>query len=226
MRCAAFGLNFPTSYLWVFLSYLISFLYIFLNDPFTCFVVFRWSLNVTSVKRLSLRWTKPSFWFPLSSLWVSSSVSSGKSSSDPHPHPPIFLSHLQSALSAFPLRTKIALDPSQTLFLLVAERSMSCMSSSMGDIYSRFRDADGFLYITYASQEVFGASQLATGPCWWGWWRWKIKWTEPKETAYLIKPSAHKTRQGPRKRRLLGFHFMRNLTWTQGGRLFDIFISV
>lgn len=34
---------------------------------------------------------------------------------------------------------------------------MSCMSSSMGDIYSRHRDTDGFLYITYASQEMFGA---------------------------------------------------------------------
>uniref|UniRef100_A0A3B3WHW6 Microtubule-associated protein 1 light chain 3 gamma, like n=1 Tax=Poecilia mexicana TaxID=48701 RepID=A0A3B3WHW6_9TELE len=51
------------------------------------------------------------------------------------------------------LLNKIALDGTQTLFLLVAERSMSSMSSSMGDIYSRFRDADGFLYITYASQE-------------------------------------------------------------------------
>uniref|UniRef100_A0A8C6NL36 Microtubule-associated protein 1 light chain 3 gamma, like n=6 Tax=Nothobranchius TaxID=28779 RepID=A0A8C6NL36_NOTFU len=59
------------------------------------------------------------------------------------------------------LRNKIALDSSQTLFLLVAEKSMSCMSSSMGDIYSHHRDADGFLYITYASQEVFGAPQLA-----------------------------------------------------------------
>ncbi|TWW55677.1 microtubule-associated proteins 1A/1B light chain 3C [Takifugu flavidus] len=55
------------------------------------------------------------------------------------------------------LRNKIDLDSSKTLFLLVAEKSMSCMSSSMGDIYSHHRDADGFLYITYASQEMFGA---------------------------------------------------------------------
>uniref|UniRef100_A0A3B3V0Z5 Microtubule-associated protein 1 light chain 3 gamma, like n=1 Tax=Poecilia latipinna TaxID=48699 RepID=A0A3B3V0Z5_9TELE len=62
------------------------------------------------------------------------------------------------------LRNKIALDGTQTLFLLVAERSMSSMSSSMGDIYSRFRDADGFLYITYASQEAFGAPRSADEP--------------------------------------------------------------
>ncbi|KAF3693973.1 Microtubule-associated proteins 1A/1B light chain 3C [Channa argus] len=64
----------------------------------------------------------------------------------------------------FCLLSKIAQDSSQALFLLVAEKSMSCMSSSMGDIYSRYSDADGFLYITYASQEMFGAAQSADRP--------------------------------------------------------------
>ncbi|KAA8588849.1 hypothetical protein FQN60_010194 [Etheostoma spectabile] len=64
------------------------------------------------------------------------------------------------------LRNKIALDSTQALFLLVAEKSMSCMSSSMGEVYSRYSDTDGFLYITYASQEMFGAPQTATRrPC-------------------------------------------------------------
>ncbi|XP_051276901.1 uncharacterized protein map1lc3cl [Dicentrarchus labrax] len=62
------------------------------------------------------------------------------------------------------LRNKIALDSTQALFLLVAEKSMSCMSSSMGEVYSRHRDTDGFLYITYASQEMFGAPQPAARP--------------------------------------------------------------
>ncbi|XP_006781386.1 microtubule-associated proteins 1A/1B light chain 3C [Neolamprologus brichardi] len=64
------------------------------------------------------------------------------------------------------LRNKIALDSTQALFLLVAEKSMSCMSSNMGEVYTRYRDADGFLYITYASQEMFGAPlQAAERPC-------------------------------------------------------------
>ncbi|XP_061582291.1 microtubule-associated proteins 1A/1B light chain 3C [Cololabis saira] len=62
------------------------------------------------------------------------------------------------------LRNKIALESSESLFLLVAERSMSCMSSSMGEVYTRYRDMDGFLYITYASQEMFGAPQSAARP--------------------------------------------------------------
>ncbi|XP_034037756.1 microtubule-associated proteins 1A/1B light chain 3C [Thalassophryne amazonica] len=64
------------------------------------------------------------------------------------------------------LRNKIALDSSQALFLLVAERSIACMSSNMGEVYALHRDADGFLYITYASQETFGADQTAAMlPC-------------------------------------------------------------
>lgn len=68
--------------------------------------------------------------------------------------------------SLFP-RNKIDLESTQALFLLVAEKSMSCMSSSMGELYSHYSDPDGFLYITYASQEVFGAPQPAERPpCW------------------------------------------------------------
>ncbi|KAM8732636.1 microtubule-associated proteins 1A/1B light chain 3C [Acanthopagrus latus] len=62
------------------------------------------------------------------------------------------------------LRNKIDLDSTQALFLLVAEKSMSCMSSSMREVYSRYRDTDGFLYITYASQEMFGAPRPAASP--------------------------------------------------------------
>ncbi|TNN49776.1 Microtubule-associated proteins 1A/1B light chain 3C [Liparis tanakae] len=61
------------------------------------------------------------------------------------------------------LRNKFSLESTQALFLLVAERSMSCMSSSMGEVYSHHSDTDGFLYITYASQEVFGAPPPASG---------------------------------------------------------------
>ena len=70
--------------------------------------------------------------------------------------------------SSYPLpllRSKIDLESTQALYLLVSERSMSCMSSSMGDVYSQYSDPDGFLYITYASQDMFGGDMDATPPC-------------------------------------------------------------
>ncbi|CAB1337532.1 unnamed protein product [Coregonus sp. 'balchen'] len=63
------------------------------------------------------------------------------------------------------LRSKIDLESTQALYLLVSERSMSCMSSSMGEVYSQYSDPDGFLYITYASQDMFGGDVDASPPC-------------------------------------------------------------
>ncbi|XP_016397023.1 microtubule-associated proteins 1A/1B light chain 3C [Sinocyclocheilus rhinocerous] len=54
------------------------------------------------------------------------------------------------------LRNKIVLEASQALHLLISGKNMSCLSASMGEVYSQFRDPDGFLYITYASQDMFG----------------------------------------------------------------------
>uniref|UniRef100_A0A673G6Q5 Microtubule-associated proteins 1A/1B light chain 3C-like n=1 Tax=Sinocyclocheilus rhinocerous TaxID=307959 RepID=A0A673G6Q5_9TELE len=55
-----------------------------------------------------------------------------------------------------PHENKIVLEASQALHLLISGKNMSCLSASMGEVYSQFRDPDGFLYITYASQDMFG----------------------------------------------------------------------
>ncbi|XP_052471167.1 microtubule-associated proteins 1A/1B light chain 3C-like [Carassius gibelio] len=54
------------------------------------------------------------------------------------------------------IRSKMALEASQALYLLISGKNVSCLSASMGEVYSQFRDPDGFLYITYASQDMFG----------------------------------------------------------------------
>lgn len=54
------------------------------------------------------------------------------------------------------IRTRMKIGPSKALFLLVNNRSMVSLSKSLAEIYCENRHHDGFLYVTYASQEVFG----------------------------------------------------------------------
>ncbi|NXX76570.1 MLP3C protein, partial [Urocolius indicus] len=54
------------------------------------------------------------------------------------------------------LRTRLCLSSSQTFYLLVNNREVSSMAISMQELYQGSKDEDGFLYVTYASQETFG----------------------------------------------------------------------
>ena len=53
-------------------------------------------------------------------------------------------------------RKRLQLSSAQSLFLLVNQRTMTCASTLIGDVYKDDKDDDGFLYIVYASQEMFG----------------------------------------------------------------------
>ncbi|XP_018566205.1 microtubule-associated proteins 1A/1B light chain 3C-like isoform X2 [Anoplophora glabripennis] len=54
------------------------------------------------------------------------------------------------------IRNRIKLNPNQALYLLVNNRSMMSLSLTLAEVYTIHAHCDGFLYITYASQDVFG----------------------------------------------------------------------
>ncbi|XP_048343468.1 microtubule-associated proteins 1A/1B light chain 3C-like [Sphaerodactylus townsendi] len=69
-----------------------------------------------------------------------------------------FLVSQDLSLSQFSLtlRSRLSLSATQAFYLLVNNKSLPCLSLTMMDIYNDSKDEDGFLYITYASQEMFG----------------------------------------------------------------------
>ncbi|XP_051497515.1 microtubule-associated proteins 1A/1B light chain 3C-like [Apus apus] len=59
------------------------------------------------------------------------------------------------------LRTQLCLASSQTFYLLVDNKGLPNMAITMQELYQANKDEDGFLYLTYASQEMFGSSSLS-----------------------------------------------------------------
>ncbi|XP_042201243.1 microtubule-associated proteins 1A/1B light chain 3C-like [Callorhinchus milii] len=55
------------------------------------------------------------------------------------------------------IRDRLALSSSQTFYLLVKNRSLVNMCATMCELDQDYKDSDGFLYMTYASQEMFGS---------------------------------------------------------------------
>ncbi|XP_005998096.1 microtubule-associated proteins 1A/1B light chain 3A [Latimeria chalumnae] len=54
------------------------------------------------------------------------------------------------------LRNRLSLSATQALYLLVNRRTLTSMTLTMTEVYQENMDEDGFLYMTYASQEMFG----------------------------------------------------------------------
>ncbi|XP_061462546.1 microtubule-associated proteins 1A/1B light chain 3C-like [Rhineura floridana] len=55
------------------------------------------------------------------------------------------------------IRNRMSIGSTQAFYFLVdGNRSLVSMSSTMAEVYTTYKDEDGFLYMTYASQEMFG----------------------------------------------------------------------
>lgn len=57
------------------------------------------------------------------------------------------------------IRNRMKVTSTQALYLLVNNRSMISLSLTLAEVYTEYCGPDGFLYVTYASQEVFGSPE-------------------------------------------------------------------
>jgi microtubule-associated protein 1 light chain len=55
------------------------------------------------------------------------------------------------------VRNRLHLSSTQAIFLMVSNRSIASLSRTVLEVYREYHDHDGFLYLTYASQEAFGS---------------------------------------------------------------------
>ena len=59
----------------------------------------------------------------------------------------------------FHIRKRLTLKNSESLFLTVAGNHFPSMSRTISSIYNEYQDADGFLYLSYSSQPVWGSNE-------------------------------------------------------------------
>ena len=55
----------------------------------------------------------------------------------------------------FVIRKRLTLPPEQALFLFVGN-TLSTTSTLMKELYSKYREEDGFLYVKYCGENTFG----------------------------------------------------------------------
>lgn len=68
----------------------------------------------------------------------------------------IFLLFL-TYLFCYLCRNRMSLSSTQAFYLIVNNKSLASMSMTMAEVYKEEKDEDGFLYMVYASQEMFGS---------------------------------------------------------------------
>ncbi|MCJ7637302.1 MAG: hypothetical protein MUO21_07415 [Nitrososphaeraceae archaeon] len=56
----------------------------------------------------------------------------------------------------FIVRKQIKINETESIFLLVNNHLVPATGATMGEVYEKHADKDGFLYITYSSQQTFG----------------------------------------------------------------------
>lgn len=58
------------------------------------------------------------------------------------------------------IRKRLEMPSNEALYLLTSKGSMPSSSTLMSDLYAGLKDPDGFLYMTYSGENVFGTPTL------------------------------------------------------------------
>ena len=54
------------------------------------------------------------------------------------------------------VRDRLPLSPNESLYFFVNETVLVSASTTVGEVYQMYAEEDGFVYMTFASQETFG----------------------------------------------------------------------
>ncbi len=57
------------------------------------------------------------------------------------------------------IRKKLDLDDKEAIFFLINGKTSLSGNDTLGTIYNKYKSNDGFIYIAYASEEIWGAYQ-------------------------------------------------------------------
>jgi len=57
----------------------------------------------------------------------------------------------------YTIRKQIEIDATESIFLIVNDSYIPPNSGTIGEVYDKYADKDGFLYVTYSAQQVFGS---------------------------------------------------------------------
>ena len=58
----------------------------------------------------------------------------------------------------FLIRKKLKLNQSESLFITVGDSSFPSMNKSLNSIYNEYKSPDGFLYVYYSSEAIWGTT--------------------------------------------------------------------
>lgn len=57
------------------------------------------------------------------------------------------------------IKNRLRIPTGRAFYFVINNQSMASTSKTIAEVYKEYKDEDGFLYITYASQEMFGSAR-------------------------------------------------------------------